>query len=459
MTDSIPVPRDLSLPLPAHDVELQIAIVVLFLAHILFVNLMVGGALLTVLYEVRGRWRAGYDALAHEIAATVTVNKSLAVVLGVGPLLVMNVLYTVHFYSANALTGTAWMMVVPLVIGAFLLLYAHKYSWQALAQHKGLHIALGAAGAAVLLCVPLIFLANVNLMLFPEHWPKVTGFIHAMLLPNVLPRYLHFVLASVAVSALFLAGWFGRRRYPAEERLPELERAQLRSELATVALGATSLQLIAGPLVLFTLPPHGLGWALVLNIGAGIGLAVIALVALWREVVTPAAGLSLRYWTAVAALTGTVVFMGYGRHLYRETALAPHRALMDERTAAFRAAALGAQMRLAAGTPRLGAAEQAMSVGERTFRAVCLACHGRDSRVVGPPLTEIVQVYGGDPEGLIRWVRAPGRKRADYPEMPPISMRDDQYRAVAAYILEEAFAEPDMPSADAGSGPEVSGQM
>ena len=77
----------------------------LFLLHILFVNLMVGGSLLTLAYEIRGLRRPELDQLAREIAATVTVNKSLAVVLGVGPLLAINVLYTLYFYTANSLTG------------------------------------------------------------------------------------------------------------------------------------------------------------------------------------------------------------------------------------------------------------------------------------------------------------------------------------------------------------------
>ena len=48
-------------------------------------------------------------------------------------------------------------------------------------------------------------------MLFPERWPEVEGFLSTLLLPNVLPRFLHFILASVAVTALFLAGWLCRR--------------------------------------------------------------------------------------------------------------------------------------------------------------------------------------------------------------------------------------------------------
>jgi cytochrome c len=445
--DGTPLPRDLALPLPAADLLLQIAIVFLFLLHILFVNLMLGGALLTIVYEWRGLRRTTLDALAKEIAATVTVNKSLAVVLGVGPLLAINALYAIYFYTANSLTGRAWMMIVPLVIAAFLLLYAHKYSWQALADRKGLHLSIGVVGTLLLLAVPFIFLANINLMLFPDKWLRVEGFLSAVFLPNVLPRFLHFVLASVAITSLFLAGWFCSRRVDFEKRFPGIDRGEIRRELLTAAFGATALQLIAGPLVLLTLPPHGLSWRMLANISVGVALGVAALVLLWREG-RSTAPLSFRYWTIVVLLGGTVMFMGYGRHLYREGAIAPHRAMVAAHTAAFQARALGARMRLAAGTPRLGDVEQAASAGERTFRAVCLACHAPEARRVGPPLTEIVEIYAGNPDALISWVRNPGKKRPSYPQMPPISMKDTQYRSVATYILEEAFAPGPAPAAD-----------
>jgi cytochrome c len=331
-------------------------------------------------------------------------------------------------------------MIVPMVIAAFLLLYAHKYSWRALADRKGLHIAIGASGTLLLLAIPLVFLANINLMLFPDRWLEVEGFLSALLLPNVVPRYLHFLLASVAVGSLFLAGWFCRRGVDFEQRFPGLERGQLRRELVTTAFGATALQLLAGPLVLMTLPASGLSWWMLGNVGMGAALAVGALLLLWKEAQSPSP-LSFRYWGVVALIGGTVMLMAFGRHLYREDAIAPHQALVAEHTAAFRAAALGAQMRLAAGAPRLGDIEQTASPGERTFRAVCMACHDLNDRRVGPPLTEIVEIYAGNPGGLISWVRNPGRKRPSYPQMPPISMQEAQYSAVATYILEEALAE------------------
>ena len=50
----IPVPRDIPLPLPAPEPVLVGVLIVFFLMHIVFVNFMVGGALLTLYYEIRG---------------------------------------------------------------------------------------------------------------------------------------------------------------------------------------------------------------------------------------------------------------------------------------------------------------------------------------------------------------------------------------------------------------------
>jgi cytochrome c len=446
--ETVPLPKDLPLPLPAELWLLEVAAVATFLVHILFVALMLGGSLFSVYYEIRGRKRPELDRLAREIAKTITVNKSLAVVLGVAPLLVLNVLYSIYFYSANALTGTAWIMVVPLVATAFLLTYAHSYSWERLAGQKGLHIAIGGAGAALFLGIPFIFLANINLMLFPERWSGVHGFLSTLLLPNVLPRYLHFIIASVAVSSLFFAGWFGRRGFAVEERLPGLERGGVIREFLTIVFGATALQIVAGPLLFFTLPASGLSWALVGILTIAVVLILVALGLLWGESDRSSAGLGRRYWTIVGVLSVVVVLMAYGRHVYREGALAPHRARMAETTADYQAAVLAANMRAAAGMQRTGGEETAMSPGERTFKMLCTACHASGRRLVGPPIEEIAEVYRDNPAGLIDWVRAPGRKRLDYPEMPPMRMSEAQYQAVADYVLGLGQAEEQEPAAE-----------
>lgn len=432
-----PLPQDIPLPLPADPILLQALLVLLFLWHILFVNLMVGGTLLTVAFQIVGLRRPDFAVLARTVAGTVTVNKSLAVVFGVGPLLGINVLYTVYFYTANALTGGAWLAIVPLVTLAFLITYAHKYSWDRLAHVRGLHIALGMAGAALFLVIPLIFLANINLMLFPGRWLQVEGFLSALLLPNVWPRYFHFLAASVAISSLFLLFFFLRAGCPIESKLQDLDRLALRRLFYGIALGATSLQLLFGPWVLLTLPGQGMSWYLIGVITVGVVFALWAMTLMWREITVPLARAMPRATWVFTLITLTAFAMGYGRHVYRESALQEHRALVAAHTQDTGWLAAAAQWREATGQQRVR-----IPLGQRVFESTCAACHAQDRTLVGPSLVEIASEYPADPDGIASWTRQPGRKRLDMPPMPAFRLGDETLRAVADYMLERVADGP-----------------
>lgn len=432
-----PVPKDIPLPLPVPEWLLVLLLVTSFLAHILFVNLMLGGAMLTLWSEIKGLRNPEYDELAHQLAKTITVNKSLAVVLGVAPLLTINTLYTLYFYTANVLTGLMWIAIIPLVTVAFLLTYLHKYTWGALARNKPLHIAIIAIATAIFLFIPLIFLTNVNLMLFPEKWGAVKGFLSALLLPNVFPRYLHFLMASLAVTGLFVFWYFGRARYPFEEHFKVLKRADVRRKGYSLTLAASLGQFLIGPFVLLTLPSKGMGWNLILIILAGAALALPAMWWMWKAVTGPEEGLDKHFGTVVVLMTAVVVFMGSGRHVYRANALAPHRTLVAERTREFERLSREARIQQASGA--LIEAEAGVDSGEAIFRTNCSACHKGDEKLVGPPIIEMRSIYEPDPMALRAWIKAPGKKRPDYPQMPGFpQLSAKELDLVSEYILNYA---------------------
>jgi cytochrome c len=426
----VPIPRDIPLPLPVDGVVLQGLLVLLFLAHILFVLLMVGGSILTLVCEFKGMKSPDYDVLAREIGKTITVNKSLAVVLGVAPLLGINVLYTTYFYSSNALTGTAWIGLVPLVVAAFLLTYAHKYSWGVLSNAKPLHISLGAMATVLFLFIPLVFLANINLMLFPDKWTQTHGWLSTLAFPNVLPRYLHFLLACIAVTGLFLLAYFTRAGYPVESTFQHWDRPKLRRGFYSVAFGATLAQFVAGPLLFFTLPAAGMSWHLTLVIAVGIAFAVMAMLLLWREIQSDVGVIGRRFAPVVGLLAVIVLCMGYGRHVYRESAVTPHRNLMRQQSEDFRLASTAARYRALAGVK-----EEKLPLGESVYRQVCASCHVYDRVVVGPPMKEIATIYAGNPDGIVKWANAPARKRPGFAVMPAFRIGDQKLKAVAEYML------------------------
>lgn len=435
MQTSAPIPHDLPLDLPAPAWLLQGLLVAFFIAHILFVNLMLGGALLTVYFQrLSARLREPkYDALARAIAETITVNKSVAVVLGVGPLLAMNVLYTTHFYSANALTGAAWIAIIPMAIIAFLLLYWHKYSWDAMARHKLFHRWIAVFAVLLLLAIPAIFLTNINLMLFPEKWGEVRGFWSALKLPNVLPRYAHFVLASVSATSLFGAWYFGRTHKPVSNDFGDLAPPMLRRSFYRITWYATCCQFVAGPTVLLTLPERAVSGAMFGTIIAGATMAAIGMMFLWSELQESDETIGRGYWIVVTLFAGTVVFMATGRHFYRENALRDHRHAIASKTREFLMASQAAyreqQAELAKFPPE-----------QRLFQSRCGACHAIDVVRVGPPLSEIARIYQNRPEGIVAWAMAPGKKRANFLQMPSMKHVGEQDLAVIAQFMLRAGA-------------------
>lgn len=433
-----PVPKDIPLPLPLPEWLLVIILVVSFLVHILFVNLMVGGSLLTLWSQIKGLKNKEYDILAHEIASTITVNKSIAVVMGIAPLLSINVLYTVYFYSANALTGLMWIAVIPLVTVAFLLTYLHKYTWKLLENNKAVHISILVVAVIIFLFIPFIFLTNINLMLFPEKWALVKGFFSAMTLPNVFPRYFHFIFASLSITGLFLHWYMGRKNYPFETIFPTFTRYELKKKGYSLALVASVIQFLIGPLVLLTLPSKGLGWNLIIVIFTGASIALPAMWMMWKGIQGDESTIDKDFKKVLVLMTITVVFMGSGRQVYRSNALEKHRELVKLKTEEFQkikkeAIAKSKETQAQENTANLSVADK----GKAVFNQYCTACHKIDAKLVGPPVLEMAKIYKGNIADLQKWIKNPGKKRPDYPQMPGFAsqLNQEQLDQLAEYIL------------------------
>ncbi|MEB3285535.1 MAG: hypothetical protein VKN33_09640 [Candidatus Sericytochromatia bacterium] len=323
------MPHDLPLPLPL--AVGKPALVIAFLVHIVFVNLMLGGTVLALHAHFLGQKRPCFERLAGELMTTVTVHKSLAVVLGVGPLLLLSVVYTVPFYTSSALIAPAWLSVLWLVTLSFSLLYAYKYGWSGWkGRHPRWHIATGVSGLLVLLCVPLIYLTNTQLMLDPAAMAGRPSFFRALWeVGNVIPRYFHFLLASLAVAGLWVMGWWGRERsdWSAEDRVSLMRFG------GYWAIFATALQFVAGPVVLFTLPRGALTGLAVAFLALGVltGLGAIFLL------LDTVRGKD-RYAWSVFLIATTVVCMGTTRHLIRESLLELRLSQDIGRTAVYPAA-------------------------------------------------------------------------------------------------------------------------
>ncbi|MEZ4576220.1 MAG: hypothetical protein R2857_15090 [Vampirovibrionales bacterium] len=114
------------------------------------------------------------------------------------------------YYTSSILMAVPWLMILFLIMGGYYGCYIYKYKEAQLGAKAGW---LMIAVFALFALVGLIFSSNIVLMMSPEQWPALfSADKHGMFFywqdPQQLPRYLPFLLASVAVTGLAM-GCFG----------------------------------------------------------------------------------------------------------------------------------------------------------------------------------------------------------------------------------------------------------
>jgi len=193
----------------------QALLLLVFPLHLLFMNAMVGSAGVALFAHLKGD--AVSRRLAHQLAKILPVLVAFAVNLGIAALLFLQVLYGHFFYTSSVLMGIIWLSVIVLVMTAYFALYLYDFRFLRMGR-KGLWV-VGLA-FLIFLVVPFIFTNNMTLMLRPEAWSgyfkNPAGTILNLDDPTLWPRYLHMLIGSLAIGALFVAvfGKFQQKRDP-----------------------------------------------------------------------------------------------------------------------------------------------------------------------------------------------------------------------------------------------------
>jgi mono/diheme cytochrome c family protein len=349
-------PSDLLLAAPLPGRLMEALLFGLFAIHMLFVLFAVGTALLAVSHLIAARWggRSEQAPWADGMLKTFMAHKSMAVVFGVGPLLLIQVGFTLPFFVALNLIAPAWILIIGLLIAAFLAL-------DGLGQHPGLHahlqVLVGLIGLALLLAVPGIFVAALITAEHSSQWLAIAA--NRYVLPRGLSwhwllRYLHVIGAAVVFAGAF--------HYLASGRAA----SEKRRALYRWVVGGIVLQMLLG-LPLYLLLPERPGVAT--NVAFGIG--VIAVVAMLVVVLRQR---SLDYRLVPSLLAATLLFMLLTRQANQHRGLLAPQLAGRQAAAAYRAEL---QPYRAAALAEYSGDLRAAREGSRTVYAqACAFCHG-----------------------------------------------------------------------------------
>jgi hypothetical protein len=302
--------------LPAAPWVFRVLLDVSFTAHILLVNVMLGLSLLGFVRSLGGSWNGGTPPAPDmaALAGPIPNATALAVNLGIAPLLFLQALYGQFLYVSSTLMGGYWFAIVPAVMAAYGLSYRQK---AASARRSGRGRLLWGLMSILLLAVSLAQTNNAVLLADPNLWsgyfdnPSPSGTLTAWGDPTLIPRWLHFVAASLALGGLALAmAGRGRTRKAARKGDPEAVAAG--ESLEALGLGwfawATLAQAVDGLWFLVSLPrpvrlaflgDDGLATALM---ASGLCLALATLALAFRGRLMPAAASALATVAAMVAI-------------------------------------------------------------------------------------------------------------------------------------------------------------
>lgn len=293
--------------LPVSWLWFKVLLIPCFAIHLIFMNALLGSTLIGWVHALRSR--TSDLSIAKSISQKMPFYMAFTINFGVAALLFMQVLYGHLFYTSSILMGVWWLGALALVLMAYGGAYWLDFQFDALG---GLRLGLLTVMAICLLLVGFVFVNNLTLMANPPAWPRYFdtpgGTLWHWEDPTLVPRYLHFVTASVAVGGLFLA-LLNRKSAP--------ERTAGGLQWFT---GATALQLIIGGWFFMALPQ----FVRQSLMGGDLWASTLFAVTLLAVVLALFFGIKQMLWTTVAATAFTVLGMVLVRDAVRSIYLAPY---------------------------------------------------------------------------------------------------------------------------------------
>jgi hypothetical protein len=188
--------------LPVHWLWFQGLLIFTLFIHMVLMNFLLGGSLLTVWDLVTGK-PAKPEKPEKRVSGSIPTLVALTVNFGVPPLLFVQVLFGPLFYSSSVMLAVPWLLVIPILI----LAYYGAYIFVKQADRAPLVARAGLIFTTVaLLYIAFMFVNNNTLAIQPDRWgiyfESPGGWNLNLGEPTLWPRYLHFLLGALAIAAL-----------------------------------------------------------------------------------------------------------------------------------------------------------------------------------------------------------------------------------------------------------------
>jgi hypothetical protein len=324
MMQSPVIPYIDPMPLPAPYWLFKVLLIVTFVLHILAMNTTFGGSLIALIARCKSAKNEHYNRLAHDLAKYIPSLLAATITLGIAPLLFTQVIYGHLFYTSTIVMAWPWFSVLLLLVLAYYGFYivAFKQNGSTVVRW------FAAVSAFFIFVIGFIYTNNMTLMLTPEKWMPMyqadpSGWNLNVHEATLIPRYLHFVLAALAVAGLLVAGlgflqWSKDRPY-ATFLLQTGGKWFAYMNMAQIIIGLWFVAALPKPLMML-LMGQSLLQTILFAVGVLVALVLIVMMTRALKQTDPRKGVL----TAMVTTALLVVLMALQRDLLRDSYLVPY---------------------------------------------------------------------------------------------------------------------------------------
>ncbi len=237
LSNLIPYPE----PIPAPPEIFIILEQIFFLIHILLINSLLG---LSIILTYRWSKEKEFFETNRPLSKKIPLFFALGINMAIPALLFIQVVYGNLFYTSSILIGTFWILIIPLLILAYYSSYFHyrKFGLSPYAKHALVFIIL------IVFYIAFILVNNLSMMEMPQRWNAYffnrEGTILLWNISSIYPRYLHFIVASIAIGGIVYSFNFRGKR----------DRENKIKEGLKIFAYATMIQIAVGLWFLLSLP-------------------------------------------------------------------------------------------------------------------------------------------------------------------------------------------------------------
>jgi hypothetical protein len=192
-------------PLPAPYWVFKLLLLVTFFLHILAMNFMLGGTAVALMARL-GKKKEQGSRIFFDVAKKLPSLMAATITLGIAPLLFVQVIYGQYFYTSSIVMAWPWILVILFLIFAYYGFYFVANRGETKPKWSGQVLLFS---LTLVLIIGFIYTNNVTLSQAPASWMQkyfasTSGWSLNLGEPTLIPRYLHFMTAAVAVGGLLL---------------------------------------------------------------------------------------------------------------------------------------------------------------------------------------------------------------------------------------------------------------